>query len=105
MLQIGRSLALYGATGSGKTTQLGELAKWTHERTGKRTLLRSVDPGGYDSISHLIGEDKIIDLVMLEPDHNPWVWIGERVTEAVDPDIYGLVCNDSATGMGDILLK
>lgn len=102
-MQIGRSLALYGGTGSGKTTQIGELAKWHFNRTGKKTLLRSVDPGGYDTIEHLIGD--YIDLVSIGPDDNPWVWIGEQCVEEVDPDVYALVANDSATGMGDMLLK
>jgi len=102
--KAGKTLALYGATGSGKTSQIGEEAKRVHSETGKRTLLRSIDPGGYDSIEHLAGPDGIIDVELIG-EENPWVWIQEKVLNPPDFSIYGMLAYDSATGMGDLLLK
>lgn len=100
----GYTLGLYGGTGSGKTTQIGEEAKRLFAETGKRTLLLPIDDGGYDAIEHLTGPEGIIDLDPLG-DANPWVWIQEKVLNAPDPDRYALIAYDSATGMGDTLLK
>jgi hypothetical protein len=101
-IKRGRTLGLYGKTGGGKTTQLGEEAIRVYREKGKRTKLYSIDEGGYDSIDHLT--DSIIDVETIG-DENPWVWIQDKVLNAPDPELYGLVAFDSATGMGDTLLK
>jgi len=45
---------LYGATGSGKTSQVGEAAQYIYEKFGKTTRLISADGGGYDPLEPLI---------------------------------------------------
>lgn len=48
------TLVLYGPTGSRKTSQLGEFAKYIYEKTGKKTRLISMDGGGWGPIQDLI---------------------------------------------------
>ena len=45
---------VYGRSGSTKTTQVGHMAEYVWEKYGKRTRLVSADPGGWQSIDHLI---------------------------------------------------
>lgn len=40
------TLVCYGPTGSRKTSQIGEFAKYIYEKTGKVTRLVSTDGGG-----------------------------------------------------------
>ncbi len=47
------SMLLYGDTGSGKTAQIGELAKWEWNRSGRITRLLSAD-SGWDPIEDLV---------------------------------------------------
>jgi hypothetical protein len=44
----------YGPTGSRKTSQIGEFAKYIYEKTGKKTRLVSTDGGGWAPIQDLI---------------------------------------------------
>lgn len=44
------SLLVYGISGAGKTTQVGELAVWVHEKLHKKTRLVSCSGGGWTSI-------------------------------------------------------
>src|SRR5690242_2101013 len=48
------TLVLYGPTGSRKTSQIGEFAKYIYEKTGKPTRLFSADGGGWAPIQDLI---------------------------------------------------
>ncbi len=48
------TLVLYGPTGSRKTSQIGEFAKYIYEKTGKVTRLVSTDGGGWAPIQDLI---------------------------------------------------
>lgn len=48
------TLVLYGPTGSRKTSQIGEFAKYIYEKTGKVTRLLSADGGGWAPIQDLI---------------------------------------------------
>lgn len=100
----GKTLGLYGKTGVGKTTQFGEEAKRVYKASGKRTLLYAIDDGGYDSIEHLTGADGIIDIESIG-DENPWTWIQDKVLNPPSFETYGLLGYDSATGIGDKLLK
>lgn len=45
---------VYGRTGSTKTSQVGHLAEYIYEKYGKVTRLVSADPGGWQSIEHLV---------------------------------------------------
>lgn len=47
------SMLLYGDTGAGKTAQIGEMAKWEWNRTGRITRLISAD-SGWDPIEDLV---------------------------------------------------
>lgn len=99
----GRTTALYGVSGSGKTTQIGEYAKYIFKTTGKKTKLFAADLGGYDSL------DPFVDLGILEVDtfgeaDDPWTWINDAVSGPVADDI-GLVAIDSATSVGEALLS
>ena len=44
------STLIYGVSGSGKTTQVQELALWVQHKTGKKTRLVSASGGGWTSI-------------------------------------------------------
>src|SRR6266566_2598144 len=48
------TMVLYGPTGSRKTSQIGEFAKYIYEKTGKITRLVSTDGGGWAPIQDLI---------------------------------------------------
>lgn len=48
------TMVIYGPTGSRKTSQIGEFAKYVYEKTGKITRLVSTDGGGWAPIQDLI---------------------------------------------------
>lgn len=100
---MANSGALFGDTGSGKTTQGGELMIDMFKRTGKRSILNTCDRGGYKSIEHL-QDLGIMRVNELGPDDNVWDWIdsfssGKNITDDV-----GLILCDSGTAMGEGLL-
>src|SRR6266478_1107048 len=49
-----KSDAVYGRTGSTKTTQVGHLAEYVYDKYGEKTRLLSADPGGWQPIEHLV---------------------------------------------------
>lgn len=104
-LASGRSLALYGVTGSGKTTLVGEYAEMMKEQKGKKLLYHSSDMGGFDSIIPHVEADII---VLNEYEHNvqdPWNWINDAVKgEGITDDI-GAVAFDGGASMGEALLN
>lgn len=51
---LSNTMVLYGPTGSRKTSQIGEYAKYIYEKTGKITRLISLDGGGWAPIQDLI---------------------------------------------------
>src|SRR5271157_115049 len=53
------TILMYGDSGTGKTSQIGEIAKWHHARTGRITRLISADSGW----------DPLMDLIITP--HNP----------------------------------
>jgi hypothetical protein len=100
---IGSTFALYGGSGSGKTTQIGEYAKYVARMRKKRTLLYSCDRGGFASIQPLVDAGIIIARVYT-PEQDPWIWLNEAIkAENVGEDI-GLIAYDSGTSMGEVLL-
>lgn len=105
----------YAMSGEGKTGQIGALAEDLFLRTGKRTLLYSMDYGGWETISHLTEEGGPIDVVPLLGMPHPWEW-SDQVAKGMIPsadgswaplsgETYGCVAFDGATGMADILIK
>lgn len=108
MIERGKSISLYGDTGSGKTTLAGEYAKYVRKTRGKNTAYFLSDLGGVESISPLVRLG-VIDLHELGPEDDPWIWIDHAVSgrnpagESLSDDI-GLVVYDSGTSQGEALL-
>jgi hypothetical protein len=102
MAYIGKTIELIGDSGSGKTTQAGELAKYVKKTRGLNTLIHSCDRGGYDSLAPLIRRGVVI-VNELREDEDPWMWVNSAVSGSQRDDI-GLEVFDSGTSMGDILL-
>ena len=88
---MAESILLFGTTNSGKTAQLGDLAKHHFFATGGRmdkagkvtkageiTRLYTVDPGGFATIQHLVNLG-IIDAVDLRANPRPWEAMGAAV--------------------------
>lgn len=67
---------LYGSTDSGKTVELGDIAKWEHARTGMISRLVSAD-SGWDPIEELIvspsNPQGIIEAWNIQSLQDPWV--------------------------------
>jgi len=101
---MGRTIALFGDSGSGKTTQIGDRAKAIFAATGRKTHLYSADPGGWDSIDPLVRLGIIVPHKML-PDDSPWIWITAACEGAgLNVADVGLIAFDSAPSMGEALL-
>jgi hypothetical protein len=63
------SILGYGMSSAGKTTQVGELARWVYKKTGKRTRLITVSGGGWNSIQSLVDTGIIEPLFFGNRDH------------------------------------
>jgi energy-coupling factor transporter ATP-binding protein EcfA2 len=98
----GKTIELIGDSGSGKTTQFGEMAKWVWKSRKQKSKLSTCDRGGYDSIAPLVRLG-IVEVNELGEKDDPWIWINSAVNGAASDDI-GLEGFDSGTSMGDILL-
>ena len=110
-----KTVMIYAVSGEGKTGQIGELAKAEWRRSGKKTLLHSMDHGGFETVRHLV-DAGVIDIVPHIGRLLPWEWSmkiaqGGVVPNAegqwaqVDPEEYGLVAFDGASGLADSLMK
>lgn len=97
----GRTIAVYGDTGTGKTTQLGEVAKARFKSTGLRTRLNTSDRGGFGPILPHIKVGIIVPNVLAEAD-DPWVWLDACTSSC--PDEFGIDAYDSATSLGEGIL-
>lgn len=102
---MARSVALYGDTGTGKTTQIGELIKDEFKRTRRKSMLYTADLGGYDSISSLerLGVLGVVPFDLGVDD--PWQWVMKASGGEGLPGDTGLVAYDSATSMSEALLS
>lgn len=103
MPYTGVTIELIGDSGSGKTTQAGELAKFVRKTRGKNTILHTSDRGGYESIAHLerLG---VLEVDELGQKDDPWIWINDAVSGAKTKEDTGLEVFDSGTSMSDMLL-
>lgn len=111
-----RTICLYGASQSGKTTLLGELAERIYRTERKKSRLYAMDPGGYESLRPYI-KLGIIELVECYGRPNPFEWLngatkganpvatGGKLTWAVNHDNIGGWFFDSMTGGGDVLME
>jgi hypothetical protein len=101
----GKTIALYSLTGGGKTTQVGEYAKYVKRTRGLGTVLNSCDRGGYLSIAPLVRAG-IITPNELGPDDDPFIWLDEGVRGVrVDPEKTGCVVFDSGSSASEALLS
>lgn len=100
----GITIELIGDSGSGKTTQAGELAKHVYRTRKKRAILHTSDRGGYDSIAPLVNVG-ILEVDELHENDDPWIWINDAVSGAKTKEDTGLEIFDSGTSMADILLS
>ena len=99
---IGRTVALFGDSGAGKTTQIGELAKDRYKIDKSRTLIHSADMGGYDSIMPLVRLG-VVEVRTFDPSKDSiWTWIDAAVS---NHEGFGVVAFDSATSMSESLLQ
>lgn len=99
----GFTLELIGDSGSGKTTQAGELAKYVYKSRRKRAILHTADRGGYDSIAPLVRAG-LITVDELGPNDDPWIWLDRATSGGLSTDETGLEIFDSGTSIADILL-
>lgn len=102
MPQVGRTIALCGETGSGKTTLAGEYAKHIRKTRGLNTVLHSSDRGGFDSISSLVRLG-VITPDVLGPGDDPWLWIADAVKGSGEG--IGLHIFDGGTSISEALLS
>jgi energy-coupling factor transporter ATP-binding protein EcfA2 len=102
----GRTIALIGDSGSGKTTQAGEYAKHVFKTRKLRTLYYGADAGGYDTIEHLVSLDVVVPVTYTSKD-DPWIWSDQAVSGKhldTEKDI-GLIVYDSGSSLGELLLN
>ena len=64
------TMVLYCPTGSRKTSQCGEFAKYIYEKTGKKTRMITMDGGGYGPVQDLVSAG-IIDVWRMVEEENP----------------------------------
>lgn len=100
---MARTIALYGETGDGKTTQIGDYGKSIFKQSRRRFVLRSTDLGGHDSINPLI-KLGVGSVERPKQNDDPWEWIANAAERKPDKDV-GLVAFDSGTSMSEFLLN
>lgn len=101
---IGRTFCLYGESGSGKSTQIGELARYVYQKTKKKTILNTSDRGGFDSLGAMVRKNIILPNE-LGPDDDAWIYTDDAVTGKSIAEDVGLVAFDSGTSLGEALLS
>lgn len=107
----------YGATGTTKTTQIGELAEYVFELTGKRTRLVTADGGGYETIKPHVEAGMIDVWPVLNEAHAiealdfacqgywPVEKDGKRVLSKDGLDAIAGYAFEGLTSFGDLILK
>lgn len=104
MAHTGRIIALYGDTGSGKTTQAGEYAKFVYKERKQKTVLNTADMGGYRT---LLPHTKlgIVAPNQFQPEKDdPWIWLDEAVSGSNFDSSIGCAVFDSGTSISEALL-
>ena len=102
----GRTIGVYGDTGSGKTTQIGDIAKEKRKTEGKKTLYVAGDLGGYRSIAPM-ERAGFLDVVGFDQAAaaDPWSWVNRATSGELITDEIGLVAFDSATSISEAILN
>ena len=98
----GRTVGIFGLSGTGKTSQAGEYAKWIKKTTGKNSEYYGADYGGNDVLLPHIDAGFVIPHILTASD-NPWVWLNNAVTTPPGKDI-GLRIFDSGTSAAEAML-
>lgn len=102
--QNGSTFAWYGDTGSGKTTQAGEYAKFVRKTRGQNTVLFTSDRGGYDSIAPMVRAGIVRPIELGEKD-DPFIWVNAAASgDALLPND-GVAIFDSGTSISEALLS
>lgn len=101
----GVTIALYGDTGTGKTTQIGEYAKWRMKEATKTTCLVTADLGGYQTLNPHVSLGFVRPIPILNGADDPWVEINDAVEGRFLEPTDGVVAFDSGTSMGEKLLS
>lgn len=104
MHQRGRTIALIGESGSGKTTQIGEYAKWIKKQRGLSSLLHCADMGGYDSLLPHVRAG-ILEIDEFDPSSDVWEWVDQAAAGTGLAEQTGMVAFDSGTSIGEGLLS
>lgn len=60
---------VYGVSGIGKTTQIGEAAEYLFKETGKKTRLASCSGGGWGVLDHLVDAGIVVPTYIEEREH------------------------------------
>lgn len=111
---------LYGATDTGKTTALSDVARWMHKKYGYTTRLITAD-SGFDAFHDIIqSEDNpsgYVDVLRIDRTPYPWamfqalfqgLWPKEKngkvVMSAERPENLGLYLWEGLTTFGELLL-
>lgn len=77
------TICLYGDSGDGKSTQIGEYAEHRFLLTkGKRTRVYTADPGGWRSLVPYVRLG-VVEIVPLANAPRPWEWIAHIVKGAL----------------------
>jgi hypothetical protein len=107
-----RTILMYGRSRSGKTSQVGEMAMWGMETTGKPSLVYSIDAGGIGPIMPYV-ELGVIELVLIEST-NPFMFLSKAAKAQkrdaqgkwapADLTKYFMVAIESFTGFGDAIM-
>jgi len=108
-------ILLAGDTGSGKTAQLGLLAEYLYVLTkGKKTVLFTMDGGGFLTIQPLI-DLGVIELVTFDGSVPPWLWISHALhgearidgdwVSVINPDTVVLAAYEGLTAYSEFMLE
>lgn len=105
MAYIGKTIAIYGESGTGKTTQTGEYAKFVRKSRKQNAVLYTADLGGYDSIGPLVRLG-VVSPVQFNPQvDDAWIWVDDACSGKGTDESTGLAIFDSGTSMAEALLS
>lgn len=101
--RMGKSICLFGDSGSGKSTQIGQLAKRRFKEDGKKTWYVGMDKGGFGSIQPLVTLGVLIPHLLKEDD-DVWKFLSDAASGVAIPSDVGVVAFDSGTSGAEALL-
>lgn len=90
---------IYGRSGTTKTSNVGHMAEYIYNKYGERTRLVSADPGGWQSIEHLV-EAGLVEPYQLTQSHKYPLEQLIRLAQGWWPDGTGTLKQSSLNGIG-----